>query len=88
MTVVVMTTDAAQGMITASRTSWRPGNTLFRKLASTREMRMVSTTTDKTQMTVFSSTLGSAGSPSTWEKLSKPALPLSTPIRLIVRVEL
>ena len=50
--MVVITTDAAHGMITARRTMRRPGNALLRICASPREMTTVAATTTTTQTIV------------------------------------
>ena len=50
--MVVITTDAAHGMITARRTIRRPGNALFRIWARPSEMRTVAATTTTTQTIV------------------------------------
>lgn len=50
--------DAAHGTMIAQRTYRRPGNSLTRNCANPRLMRIVSTTTATTQMSVFVSTVG------------------------------
>ena len=61
MTVVVITTDAAHGTMTASRTNCRPGNALLSRFASASESTIVTMTTTDTHSTVRSSTPGRAG---------------------------
>ena len=84
----VITTLAAQGTMTASRTQRRPGKALFRNWARASEISTVSTTTPTTQTAELSSTRGNAVSAATRSKLSRPALPRSTPNAEMSRVAL
>ena len=54
MIAEVITTLAAHGTITASRTSRRPGNAWWSSCASASEITIVTATTPTTQTTVFS----------------------------------
>src|SRR5436190_13035491 len=84
-TIPVMRTDAAHGAISAHRATRRPGNRLLNSWASPSETTVVMATTDTTQTTVRSTTPANAGSPNRWWKLSKPALPSTSPKALTRR---
>ena len=81
--MAVITTEAAQGAISAHRATRRPGNFWLKSWESASEMSMVPTTTVPTQMPVRMRMPGRSGSSHRYTKFRQPAQPRMNPSGLM-----